>query len=63
MRTSIAYFAGAGTVVAAIAVGLGGGLLMANIMNPHAREASKLERASPQQAQQSAPPSAQPSAL
>lgn len=65
MRTSIAYFAGAGTVVAAIAAGLGGGLLMANIMNPHAREASKLEQrhASPQQAQQSPQPNAQPSAL
>ncbi len=62
MRTSIAYFAGAGTVVAAIAAGLGGGLLMANIMNPHeAREVSKLEqrRAAPQQAQQSPQPNAQ----
>jgi len=35
MRTSTAYFAGAGTVVAAIVAGLGGGLLMANIVNPH----------------------------
>ena len=56
MRTSFAYFAGAGTVVAAIVAGLGGGLLMANIMSPHeTREVSKLEqrRAAPQQAQQS----------
>jgi hypothetical protein len=56
MRASIAYFVGAGTVVAAIAAGLGGGLLMANIMNPHeVREASKVERRA-QQAQQSPQP-------
>ncbi len=63
MRTSIAYFAGAGTVVAAIAAGLGGGLLMANIMNPHsAREVSKLEqrRGAPQQARQLPQPIPQP---
>ena len=62
MRTSIAYFAGAGTIVAAIAAGLGGGVLMANIMNPHeAREVSRLEqrRAAPQQAQQSPQPNSQ----
>ena len=35
MRTSTAYFVGAGTVIAAIVVGLGGGLLMANIVSPH----------------------------
>jgi hypothetical protein len=35
MRTSTAYFAGAGTVIAAIVAGLGGGLLVANIVNPH----------------------------
>ncbi len=35
MRTSTAYFAGAGTVVAAIVAGLGGGLLIANIVSPH----------------------------
>jgi hypothetical protein len=47
MRASIAYFAGAGTVVAAIAVGLGGGLTIANIMSPHLEkgiEVSRLER-------------------
>jgi hypothetical protein len=47
MRASIAYFAGAGTVVAAIAVGLGGGLTIANIISPHVDkgiEVSRLER-------------------
>jgi hypothetical protein len=35
MRTSMAYFAGAGTVIVAIVAGLGGGLLIANMVNPH----------------------------
>ena len=35
MRTTTAYFAGVGTVVAAVVAGLGGGLLMANIVSPH----------------------------
>ena len=35
MRTSTAYFVGAGTVIAAIVVGLGGGLLMTNIVSRH----------------------------
>jgi len=35
MRTSTAYFVGAGTVIAAIVAGLGGGLLVANIISPH----------------------------
>jgi len=51
MRTSMAYLAGAGTVVIAITAGLGGGLLTAEIMSPHApkQEMSKLERrASPE---------------
>jgi hypothetical protein len=45
MRTSMAYFAGVGTVVAAVAVGLGGGVLISNIVSPHAPriEMSKLE--------------------
>jgi hypothetical protein len=34
MRTSTAYFVGAGTVIAAIVAGLGGGLLIANIVSP-----------------------------
>ena len=45
MRTSTAYFAGVGTVAAAVAVGLGSGLLISNIVSPHAPkiEMSKLE--------------------
>ena len=45
MRISTAYFAGAGTVAAAIVAGLGGGLLFSNIVSPHAprTEMSKLE--------------------
>jgi hypothetical protein len=48
MRMSTAYFAGAGTVVIAVAVGLGGGLLIAGIMNPKTPtpEATKLEHRS-----------------
>ncbi|MCK1738860.1 hypothetical protein IVA79_34025 [Bradyrhizobium sp. 138] len=34
MRASTAYFVGAGTIVAAIAIGLGGGIVAGNIMNP-----------------------------
>jgi hypothetical protein len=34
MRASTAYFIGAGTIVAAIAIGLGGGIVAGNIMNP-----------------------------
>ena len=49
MRSSMAYFAGAGTVVAAIAGGLGGGLLISNIVSPHqpkqsSSELTRLER-------------------
>ncbi len=48
MRTTTAYFAGVGTVAAAIAAGLGGGLLFANIVAPHepkyAAEPTKLEQ-------------------
>jgi hypothetical protein len=48
MRTSTAYFVGAGTVIAAIVVGLGGGLLMANIVSPHSpkngTEVTRLEQ-------------------
>jgi hypothetical protein len=44
MRTSMAYFAGVGTVVGAIAAGLGGGLVISGIMNPQTtRELSKVE--------------------
>ena len=44
MRTSTAYFAGVGTVVAAVAAGLGGGYLAANVVSPHEPAVSKLER-------------------
>jgi hypothetical protein len=46
MRASMAYFAGLGTVVVALAAGLGGGLLIANIVSPHSpkEEMTKLER-------------------
>ena len=46
MRTSMAYFAGVGTVVAAVAVGLGGGLIISNVVSPHEPkiEMSKLEQ-------------------
>jgi hypothetical protein len=44
----MAYFAGAGTVVAAVVAGLGGGLLLANIVSPHSpkngTEMTKLEQ-------------------
>src|SRR6516162_5010861 len=46
MRTSTAYFAGVGTVVVAIAAGLGGGLTIANVMNPNSsrQETTRLEQ-------------------
>ncbi len=46
MRAPIAYFAGAGTVIAAIGLGLGGGLTIANVMSPHQDklEQTKLEQ-------------------
>jgi hypothetical protein len=48
MRTSMAYFAGAGTVVAAIVGGVGGGLMIADIVSPktpkQGTEMSVLER-------------------
>jgi hypothetical protein len=44
MRISTAYFAGAGTVIVAVAAGLGGGYLAANITSPPLQTVSKLER-------------------
>ena len=46
MRASTAFFAGAGTVIMVVAGGLGGGLMIANTMNPKAPAAqtTKLER-------------------
>jgi hypothetical protein len=45
MRMTTAYFAGVGTVIAAVAMGLGGGLVISNIVSPHEPkiELSKLE--------------------
>jgi hypothetical protein len=61
MRASMAYFAGAGTVVAAIAAGLGGGFVLADVMSPQAaRQLGKVElHAKAQQSPQ--PNAAQPS--
>jgi hypothetical protein len=60
MRTSMAYFAGAGTVLAAIVGGVGGGLLIADIVSPKSpkQELSRLER---HVAQQPIPAAATPS--
>jgi hypothetical protein len=44
MRTSTAYFAGVGTVIVAISLGLGGGYMAANIAHPPVQTVSKLER-------------------
>jgi DNA polymerase III gamma/tau subunit len=44
MRISTAYFAGVGTVIVAVAAGLGGGYLAANITSPPVQTVSKLER-------------------
>jgi len=46
MRTTTAYFAGVGTVIGAVALGLGGGLLISNIVSPHEpkTEMSRLEQ-------------------
>lgn len=49
MRAATAYFAGVGTVAVAIAAGLGGGLLLGNIMSPQqpkypSSEVTRLER-------------------
>ena len=62
MRTSTAYFAGVGTVVAAIVGGVGGGLLIADMIHPKApkqgTEVSRLERLrSPEPIQAAAGPS------
>jgi len=46
MRASTAYFVGAGSIIAAIAIGLGGGIVAGNIMNPiapkHGPDTSKM---------------------
>ena len=60
MRASTAYFAGAGTVIAAIVGGIGGGLLFADIVSPKGpkQEMTRLEqRMSAQPIQVKADPS------
>ena len=62
MRASMAYFAGAGTVLAAIVAGVGGGLLVADMISPKSpkqgTELTRLERRmSPQPIQAAASPS------
>lgn len=54
MRVATAYFVGVGTVVVAIAAGLGGGLLLGNIMSPQqpkypSSEVTRLEQRASQQ--------------
>ena len=54
MRAATAYFAGVGTVAVAIGGGLGGGLLLGDIMSPQqpkypSSEVTRLEQRSPQQ--------------
>jgi len=49
MRSAMAYFAGAGTVIVAIGAGLGGGMLISNIVSPQqpkqgSSELTRLER-------------------
>ncbi|WP_316185442.1 MULTISPECIES: hypothetical protein [unclassified Bradyrhizobium] len=50
MRTSTAFFAGAGTVAIAVAAGLGGGLMIAEGMHPSSQafEQAKLARSVPE---------------
>jgi hypothetical protein len=44
MRASTAYFAGAGTIIAAIVLGAGGALLIANIISPTAKQGAEMTR-------------------
>ncbi|MBW7973971.1 hypothetical protein [Bradyrhizobium sp. BR 10289] len=55
MRASTAYFVGAGTIVAAIAIGLGGGIVAGNIMNPVASKQGPDTSKLAQRAEASAP--------
>jgi hypothetical protein len=65
MRTSMSFFAGAGTVIAALALGLGGGLVVSNIISPHDVSRSKVERqaVADRQAQPSQAPRPGPSTV
>jgi hypothetical protein len=58
MRAPIAYFAGAGTVIAAIGIGLGGGLTIANVLAPH-QEKVEQTRLEQRMAAKAIPPSVQ----
>jgi hypothetical protein len=65
MRTTTAYFAGVGTVAVAIAGGLGGGLLLGDIMSPQqpkypSSEVTRLEQRTSQQPIQAANGTTQP---
>src|ERR1700737_56039 len=64
MRASMAYFAGAGTVVMAIVAGLSGGLLMADIISPKSpkqgTEMTRLERRMSPEPIQAAPGPSEP---
>jgi hypothetical protein len=64
MRTSMAYFAGAGTVVVAIVAGVGGGLIMADIVSPKSpkqgTEQTLLERRMPPKPVQAAAAPSEP---
>jgi hypothetical protein len=60
MRTSTAYFAGVGTVAMAIAVGLGGGYLAANIVSPHEQKFGNETRLERRMASQAIPVTAAP---
>jgi hypothetical protein len=64
MRASTAYFAGAGTIIAAIAAGVGGGLLMGDIMSPKSpnqtTEMTRLERRMSPEPIPAAPTSSEP---
>ena len=64
MRASTAYFAGAGTVVMAIVAGVGGGLLIADIIRPkfpkQGTEMTRLERRMSPEPIQAAPGPSEP---
>jgi flagellar biosynthesis GTPase FlhF len=64
MRASTAYFAGAGTVIAAIVAGVGGGLVIADMISPKSAkqgtELSRLERRMSSEPIQAAPGLSEP---
>jgi hypothetical protein len=64
MRASTAYFAGAGTVIAAIVAGVGGGLVIADMISPKSSkqgaEMTRLERRMSAEPIQAAPGPSEP---